>query len=80
MGSPTMTAGHREVSRTGIGTNVSDRDVGPDSFHSHTENGVETSKFVQLPPNLKTKPTIPRQRTQQPNYLPAMLQFIGLTA
>ena len=46
-------------------TNVSDRDVGPDTFSdlSRTDttpplpikNGVETSKFVQLLPNLKTQ-------------------------
>ena len=33
------------------------------------KNGVETPKFVQLLPNLKTKPTTPRQKIQQPNCL-----------
>ena len=78
--------------RSRMGRNICDRDVGPatisDTFRArtlhfprtYTENGVETSKFVQLPPNLKKKLTTPRQKTRQPNCLLGILQFIGSIA
>ena len=42
---------------------------------SYTGNGMG-SEFVRLLPNLKTKPTTPRQKTQQPICLSNILQSI----